>query len=567
MRPPIRLFAAVVVTALPASPALPVPAHHAARIVTTTGWIGDADQPGASYGQSVASAGDVNGDGYDDILVGAPRYDHGETDEGQAFLYLGSATGPSPTPDWTAEGDAPGALFGAAVASAGDVNGDGFADVIVGAPGFVGPQAEAGRALVFLGSASGLAAAPAWIGQGDQAFAEYGASVAAAGDVDGDGYGDILVGVPRHGQGLAGEGKVFVYFGAASGPNAHPGWTASGGQAGAHFGHSLAGIGDVNRDGWDDIVVGAPDEDHGETDEGRIAVFFGSAAGPSASPDWRAESDQAEAHFGASVASAGDVNGDGAPDIVVGAPFYEDHEEDDGHAFVYLGSLSGPEAIPGWVGECHQPFAGFGTSVSGVGDVNGDGFGDLLVGIPRHDEGRILQGAAYLFVGAAAAPLLSYDSTTLGARESALFGTSAAAAGDVNGDGFADLLVGAPQDDDGESGEGRAFVSYGQPACRAPELPVVISGVRSLWPTGHVVLDFTDPNPPSQVTGYDVYRSADPSLDPMAWTRLAEEIGDGDLDTPGLQWRDDDGGGPAPGSAWYYQVTAINGACAAEGPR
>src|SRR5206468_4227124 len=138
---------------------------------------------------ALASAGDVNGDGLDDVIVGAPYYDV----QGRAFVYLGTASGPAIQPAWVVDGVQ--SRFGASVSSAGDVNGDGFDDVIVGEPGanVTTPGRPSGQASLFLGSPSGLATTPAWIGQAGQ-FQRFGASVSSAGDVNGDGFDDVIVG-------------------------------------------------------------------------------------------------------------------------------------------------------------------------------------------------------------------------------------------------------------------------------------------------------------------------------------------------------------------------------------
>src|SRR6185436_20138077 len=118
---------------------------------------GEGDQSSASFGISVATAGDVNGDGYSDVIVGAYGYDNGQTDEGRAFVYDGSAAGLATSATWTAESDQAGASFGVSVATAGDVNGDGYADVVIGAYGYDNGQSNEGRAFVYHGSAAGLA--------------------------------------------------------------------------------------------------------------------------------------------------------------------------------------------------------------------------------------------------------------------------------------------------------------------------------------------------------------------------------------------------------------------------
>ncbi len=129
-------------------------------LLSSPSWITESDQDEASYGASVATAGDVNGDGFSDVVIGAPYFDNGQSNEGKAFLFLGSPAGLSGSAAWTSEGNQADAIWGHFVAPAGDVNGDGFADVLVGAPDFDNGQADEGRAAVYLGSASGLALPP-----------------------------------------------------------------------------------------------------------------------------------------------------------------------------------------------------------------------------------------------------------------------------------------------------------------------------------------------------------------------------------------------------------------------
>ena len=143
----------------------------------------------------MSAAGDVNGDGYSDVLVGAPGYSHPESSEGRAVVYLGSDSGPVLS-SWAFEADKANALLGASVASAGDVNGDGIDDVIVGASNYNSTQPGEGRVWVFHGSLSGLGASPAWNKVGGGYNDQFGTSVAAAGDVNGDGFGDVIIGAP-----------------------------------------------------------------------------------------------------------------------------------------------------------------------------------------------------------------------------------------------------------------------------------------------------------------------------------------------------------------------------------
>ena len=134
-------------------------------ISTSPDWTGEPNQASAYYGVSVSSAGDVNGDGYSDVIVGAWFYDNVETYEGAAFLYYGSATGPSTTPDWIGEPNQASAYYGISVSSAGDVNGDGYSDIIVGAYRYDNGQIDEGGAFVYYGSASGLSLTPNWTGE------------------------------------------------------------------------------------------------------------------------------------------------------------------------------------------------------------------------------------------------------------------------------------------------------------------------------------------------------------------------------------------------------------------
>ncbi|MBL8767652.1 MAG: FG-GAP repeat protein, partial [Planctomycetes bacterium] len=284
-------------------------------LATSPSWDVGSGQGFSGFGLSVASAGDVNGDGFADVIVGAPYFDQGTNDEGMAFVFLGSANGVASTSAWSAEGNQFGALFGSSVASAGDVNGDGFGDVIVGAPEInVAPgqgTTHEGQAYVYLGSATGLATTPAWTQTVPQSNALFGCSVASAGDVDGDGFDDVVVGAKLLDNGQSNEGRAFLFRGSASGLAAVPAWTAESDVANAQFGSSVASAGDVNGDGFADVVVGAYNLTNGITSEGKAYQYLGSATGLAPAPAWTFEGSQFFALFGYSVASAGDVNGDG----------------------------------------------------------------------------------------------------------------------------------------------------------------------------------------------------------------------------------------------------------------
>ena len=191
------------------------------------------------------------------------------------------------------------------------MNGDGYSDFLIGSVLYSNGEFKEGRAYVHLGSASGLSLTPAWIGESNQVGAEFGMEVSTAGDVNGDGFSDIIVGAWRYDNGQTDEGRAFVYHGSASGLSVPISWTADGDQSTGQFGISVSSAGDVNGDGYSDVIIGANCYDNGQTDEGRAYVYLGSSAGLLASPSWIAESDQAFSFYGSRVSTAGDVNGDG----------------------------------------------------------------------------------------------------------------------------------------------------------------------------------------------------------------------------------------------------------------
>jgi hypothetical protein len=430
-------------------------------------WTAESDQVFAQFGYAVATAGDVNGDGFSDVIVGALAFSNGQAQEGRAFVYHGSAGGLSSVANWTAENNVADAWFGASVASAGDVNGDGYDDVIVGAPQYVELLPRQGQAIVYHGSASGLGGFN-WVTTGVQMEQRYGQSVSTAGDVNGDGFSDVIVGAHQFDNGETDEGWACVYHGSPSGLAESAAWTAEGNQIGAQFGLSVATAGDVNGDGFSDVIVGARRFDYGLGNEGRAFLYQGGSPGLSINPNWTAEGDQAQANFGQSVATAGDVNGDGYSDVIVGAWQFDGGESNEGRALVYQGGAAGLGPNPNWSDESNQYNTYYGTSVATAGDVNGDGFSDVIVGAPYFDNGEADEGRAFVYQGSAAG--LSFTtswadgSNQLGGE----FGTSVATAGDVNGDGFSDVVVGAPHYDNGQTDEGRAFVYHGSAGGLSP---------------------------------------------------------------------------------------------------
>jgi hypothetical protein len=204
------------------------------------------NEAGGGFGYAVAGAGDVNGDGWADLVVGAYKQDRGTADEGNVFVYLGSASGIPTIPSITIDNPEGlgGAEFGCSVAAAGDLDADGYADVAVGARGWDRGTSDEGNAFVYRNRTGGIAATPAFVldnPDGD-ASAYFGAATAGCGDVDADGYGDLAVGAYRQTTGSSSEGNVFVYLGAAAGVPTAPSVRLDNpdGEPSGYFGYAIA---------------------------------------------------------------------------------------------------------------------------------------------------------------------------------------------------------------------------------------------------------------------------------------------------------------------------------------
>ena len=360
------------------------------------------------FGSSVGNAGDVNGDGFADVIVGAPKADANGTNSGSAFVLSGRDGAVL----YTFHG-AGGDQFGTSVAGAGDVDRDGYADVIVGAPFAYSTD---GAAYVFSGRDGSRLGAWSGSSPGDG----LGRSVGGAGDLDGDGYDDVIMGAEK---GLSGNGEAYLYS-VRHNTTLH---RSVGSAWNDLFGWSVSGAGDVDGDGRADVIVGAPIGNYARVISGRppyatLYTFTGDTAG-----------DQ----FGRSVSGAGDVDGDGYPDLVIGAPFDDNAGTSSGSARVFSGSTG--VAIRTLSGDASGQQLGW--SVCGAGDVNGDGRADVVVGARLADgpNGWLGTGEVRVLSGRDGTMLSRFFGESVG--DSA--GFSVGGGGDVDGDGFADVVVGA----------------------------------------------------------------------------------------------------------------------------
>lgn len=418
-----------------------------------------------NFGLSVSASGDVNANGFADVIVGAPGSDGGGTNAGRAQIYYGGNP-MNNSVDVTLNGLTAQDNFGTSVSYAGDVNGDGFSDVICGAPNNDAAGTNAGRAYVYLGSNPMNTTADLTI-TGAAANDIFGYSVSGNGDVNGDGYSDVVSGAPLNDAGGSYSGSVYVYFGGATLDNTVDVTLA--GMTGENFGHSVSIQGDLNGDGYSDILAGAPNNGAVFTDAGRTYVYYGGSSVDNIR-DVMFSGENSLDNLGFKVAYAGDVNGDGYTDILAGAPFNNAGGTAAGKVYLYMNSMTGSDIADEYF-TGSAAYDGLGCSVSGAGDVNGDGYSDLIVGALDYNSS---QGIAYIFFGGSVLDNTA-DVTMIGEAAIDYFGQAVSRAGDVNSDGFADVIVGASGNDAGGSTAGRAYIYFGG-ASMNNSADVVITG-------------------------------------------------------------------------------------------
>jgi hypothetical protein len=398
---------------------------------------------------------DFNGDGIADVVVGAPTYASALVARVHVYFGATSATFDG-VPDGTLVAPVPKDNFGTTVASAGDVNGDGFADVIVGAPEAAGGT---GAAYLYLGGAGpSFEPTPDLVLEGQSAGARFGASVAGAGDLDGDGFADFVIGAPGSDGGL---GAAFVYYGSTGMTRntqalRHPGMSLD-----RFLGVAVAPLGDLDGDGYDDLAVSV-----NSSNKTVAYLYFGDPAKPL---------DQSLKLAGDSVgviAGGADVNGDGFADILLGGA----GPSTGGHATLVLGGIRSS------LGTDRRTYGeldpGFGATVALPGDVDGDGFADVLIGAGEHDQGAT--GGVYLYFGGPNATFSTIAASTLISRAHRASEWLVGSPGDVNGDGLADLVIGGVNRDPvGYAGTAYLYAGGQRNAFDAPPLATLTAPLGS----------------------------------------------------------------------------------------
>lgn len=476
----------------------------------TNGFILNGLDLGDRSGNAVSDAGDVNGDGFGDFIIGAATADPVGRDSGETYVVFGSGTEFDATLDlfdldgsngFVIPGIGSGDRSGISVSGAGDVNDDGLDDLIIGASNAdPAGQGQAGESYVIFGAEafdavvnlSDLDGSNGFILNGIDAGDVSGNSVSAAGDVNGDGVGDIILGAPSaFANGINRSGESYVIFGNASGFEAQINLSDLDGTNGFILngignlnasGRAVSRAGDVNGDNVDDLIIGATGAEAAYVVFGQTDAFTPqfNLSDLNGSNGFTLQGTNIGSFTGRSVDAAGDVNGDGFGDVIIGSRAPANGNSLAGESYVVFGAevfdstlnLAELDGSNGFSLGGIDPSDDSGVSVAGAGDVNNDGFDDLLIGASQADPNELSgAGESYLFFGKMGGFAAQFNFADLNGGNGLVFngiaagdqsGRAVSGAGDVNNDGFADLLIGATDADPNDTvNAGQSYLVFG----------------------------------------------------------------------------------------------------------
>ncbi len=449
--------------------------------------IGSNSGGGFYTAPQMSNSGDVNGDGFDDLVIGLPSYNHDGVDGGKIYVYFGSGSldiglNVSDT-DASFIGEDPDGMAGCSVEIVGDVNDDGYDDILIGDYNI---NSYWGKVYLILGKPTQNWAKDVSLSNADATFVpssaiRLGSTVAGAGDVNNDGYDDILIGAPYQ------DGEAFLFLGKSNiwSQNtpintADASFVRETGQ-GQRVGNNMASAGDVNGDGYGDFLIGAPygSQGMGVPDRGEIYLILGKSSGWSygtslsnADASFVEEDTQYLDYIGNGLAGGGDVNGDGYDDILIGANSWDSPGMDfDGKFYLILGKETGlsmdtslSNADASYLGEDDRD--SLGLDIDFLEDIDGDGLDEIVVCSNQFDYQGENRGKVYIINGRTSgwptnANISIADSTIVGEFPGDRFGTALEIQGDINGDGMEDIIVGARNNDEGGNGGGKIYFVTG----------------------------------------------------------------------------------------------------------
>jgi hypothetical protein len=446
--------------------------------------------PDNLLGWPISICGDVNGDGFDDILVGAQNNSDGGYRAGKVYLIFGKKSNWSmdiniSSADASFVGENSEDGLGWDGCGVGDINGDGFDDIAITSGGNDEGGYNAGQLYLIFGKATG------WVPDtnisnssasfiGEVAYGMLGWAVSDAGDVNADGFDDLMVSSVVNGEKYLGGGQVYLIFGKATGWSMDRNITEAnasflGEGTDDYLGWSLASVGDVNGDGFDDILISAAANDDSFWQGGQVYLIFGKASGWSMDTDI----DKADASFtgemtedyaGIYISGAGDINADGYDDFLIGSASNSESGFNAGQTYIIFGKSSGwsmatslSKADASFRGENDEDKSGL--IVRGAGDVNGDGYGDILIGASDNDEGAKNAGQVYLILGkdygwSMDMNISDVDASFLGENAGDKLGWPCDGGGDINGDGYDDILLGSMKNTQVGFDSGKAYLIF-----------------------------------------------------------------------------------------------------------